>query len=712
MFAYLKTKHIWIVLIFSITFWNCSQTKQGSPVPPDVEKKPEKLTANGDTRIDNYYWLNQRENPQVIEYLVAENNYTDVVLAHTKTLQNTLFDEMVGRIKQDDQSVPYKYNGYYYYDRYETGKEYPVYVRKKGSLDAAEEILLDVNEMAEGHDYYQLTGLEVSPDNQLIAFGVDTVSRRQYTLHIKNLATGEILADRVPNTTGTSTWANDNRTLFYATKDSTLRPYKIMRHTLGSDPAGDVEVFHEADNTYDCYVYKSKSEQYIFIASSSTLSSEFRFLDATNPNGEFKIIQPRERDHEYEVFNYQDKFYILTNLNAKNFRLMETSVRNTGKENWTEVIPHRDDILLETIEVFNNYLVLRERKNGLRQLRIINQRDKSDHYLDFGEPAYSIYSDINLDFDTDLLRYKYTSLTTPMSNYEYNMKTREKNLLKQDEVLGGFDPANYVTERLEATARDGVKVPLSIVYRKGVEKNGENPLLLYGYGSYGISMDATFRSDRLSLLDRGFVFAIAHIRGGQEMGRSWYEDGKLLKKKNTFTDFIDCGEFLIEQKYTNREKIFALGGSAGGLLIGAVVNMRPDLFKGVIAAVPFVDVITTMLDESIPLTTGEFDEWGNPKDPVYYEYMKSYSPYDNVEAKDYPAMLVTTGLHDSQVQYFEPAKWVAKLRDLKTDDNPLLMHTQMEAGHSGASGRFEKYRTVALEYAFLIDLAKANQSAE
>ncbi|MEZ4744605.1 MAG: S9 family peptidase [Calditrichia bacterium] len=712
MFAYLKTKHIWIVLIFSITFWNCSQTKQGSPVPPDVEKKPEKLTANGDTRIDNYYWLNQRENPQVIEYLVAENNYTDVVLAHTKTLQNTLFDEMVGRIKQDDQSVPYQYNGYYYYNRYETGKEYPVYARKKGSLDAAEEILLDVNEMAEGHDYYQLTGLEVSPDNQLIAFGVDTVSRRQYTLHIKNLATGEILADRVPNTTGTSTWANDNRTLFYATKDSTLRPYKIMRHTLGSDPASDVEVFHEADNTYDCYVYKSKSEQYIFIASSSTLSSEFRFLDATNPNGEFKIIQPRERDHEYEVFNYQDKFYILTNLNAKNFRLMETSVRNTGKENWTEVIPHRDDILLETIEVFNNYLVLRERKNGLRQLRIINQRDKSDHYLDFGEPAYSIYSDINLDFDTDLLRYKYTSLTTPMSNYEYNMKTREKNLLKQDEVLGGFDPANYVTERLEATARDGVKVPLSIVYRKGVEKNGENPLLLYGYGSYGISMDATFRSDRLSLLDRGFVFAIAHIRGGQEMGRSWYEDGKLLKKKNTFSDFIDCGEFLIEQKYTNREKIFALGGSAGGLLIGAVVNMRPDLFKGVIAAVPFVDVITTMLDESIPLTTGEFDEWGNPKDPVYYEYMKSYSPYDNVEAKDYPAMLVTTGLHDSQVQYFEPAKWVAKLRDLKTDDNPLLMHTQMEAGHSGASGRFEKYRTVALEYAFLIDLANADQSAK
>lgn len=712
MFADFKTKHIWIVLIFSITFWNCSQTKQGSTVPPDVEKKPEKLTANGDTRIDNYYWLNQRENPQVINYLVAENNYTDVVLAHTKTLQNTLFDEMVGRIKQDDQSVPYQYNGYYYYNRYETGKEYPVYARKKGSLDAAEEILLDVNEMAEGHDYYQLTGLEVSPDNQLIAFGVDTVSRRQYTLHIKNLATGEILADRVPNTTGTSTWANDNRTLFYATKDSTLRPHKIMRHTLGSDPAGDAEVFHEADNTFDCYVYKSKSEQYIFIASSSTLSSEFRFLDATNPNGEFQIIQPRERDHEYEVFNYQDKFYILTNLNAKNFRLMETSVRNTGKENWTEVIAHREDVLLETMEVFNNYLVLRERKNGLRQLRIINQRDKSDHYLNFGEPAYSIYSDKNLDFDTDLLRYKYTSLTTPMSNYEYNMKTREKNLLKQEEVLGGFDPANYITERLDATARDGVKVPLSIVYRKGIEKNGENPLLLYGYGSYGISMDATFRSDRLSLLDRGFVFAIAHIRGGQEMGRSWYEDGKLLKKKNTFTDFIDCGEFLIEQNFTNREKLFALGGSAGGLLIGAVINMRPDLFKGVIAAVPFVDVVTTMLDETIPLTTGEFDEWGNPKDPVYYEYMKSYSPYDNVEAKDYPAMLVTTGLHDSQVQYFEPAKWVAKLRDLKTDHNPLLMHTQMEAGHSGASGRFEKYRTVALEYAFLIDLANANQSAE
>ena len=624
----------------------------------------------------------------------------------TEAFQEKLYKEIVGRIKQKDMSVPFRDRGYIYYSRFEEGKEYPVYGRKKDARDAPEEILLNVNEMAQGQAYFQVSGLEVSPNNNLIAYGVDTVSRRLYTLRFKNLATGETLPDAIPNTLGPAAWAADNKTVFYTLKDTTtLRAYKIKKHILGADPASDQDVYTETDETYEAYVSLSKSKKFLIIASESTLSTEYRYLDAANPGGVWKIVQPRERDLEYQVEHFRDKFYIRTNYQAKNFRLMETSLDKTSKENWREVIPHRDDVLLEGFELFTNYLVVQERKAGLAQLRVIAWKDKAEHNLDFGEATYTAYIGNNPEFETDRLRFNYSSLTTPDSTYDYHLGTKEKKLLKQQEVLGGFDVLNYQAERLAAAAGDGVQVPISLVYRKGLTKNGENPLLLYGYGSYGYSTDPDFNSAVLSLLDRGFVFALAHIRGGQEMGRAWYEDGKLLKKKNTFTDFIACAEHLIAAGYTKPAKIFALGGSAGGLLMGAVVNLRPDLFKGVIAAVPYVDVMTTMLDASIPLTTSEYDEWGNPNVKEYYDYMLSYSPYDNVAPKDYPAMLVTTGLHDSQVQYWEPAKWVAKLRATKTDGNPLYLMTNMEAGHGGASGRFRQYRETALEYAFILDLA-------
>ncbi len=703
------TRHGRILLLYAVVFLsifivsNCTQAKK--PEPPVAEVIPKELTIHGDTRVDNYYWLNERENPKVIEYLEAENAYKDAILKHTEPLQEKLYDEIIGRIKQTDMSVPYKDNGYYYYTRYEEGGEYPIYCRKKETLEADEEILLNVNEMAKGYDYYSVAGHSVSTNNNLIAYGVDTVSRRKYTIYFKDLTTGELLPDKIPVTSGRATWANDNKTVFYAMKDEeTLRSYKIMRHVLGTDVSADKEIYEEKDVTFSTYVGKTKSKKFLIIASSHTLSTEYRFLDADNPMGQFKIIQPRERNLEYSMDHYKDKFYIRTNYKAKNFRLMETSIDQTTKENWKEVIPHRDDVLLGGFEIFKDFLVVSERIKGLPNIRVIKWEDRSEHYLDFGEETYSAYISANPEFDTDLLRYSYTSFTTPSSVFDYNMNTRDKELLKQQEVLGDFDPTNYQAERHYATARDGTKVPISLVYRKGLEKNGNNPLLLYGYGSYGSTGSASFRSDRLSLLDRGFIYALAHIRGGSEMGRYWYEEGKLLNKKNTFTDFIDCAEYLIAEKFTNPDKLFALGGSAGGLLMGAVVNMRPDLFKGVIAAVPWVDVITTMLDESIPLTTSEFDEWGNPKNEEYYWYMLSYSPYDNVGAKDYPAMLVTTGLHDSQVQYFEPAKWVAKLRALKTDDNILLLHTNMGAGHGGVSGRFRRYKETAMEYAFMLDL--------
>ncbi len=672
--------------------------------PPVAKKIPKELTIHGDTRIDNYYWMNERENPEVIAYLEAENAYKDAMMAHTKPLQDKLFEEIKSKIKQEDESVPYKDNGYYYYSRTVPEKEYYVVCRKKEKPEAAEEVLLDVNKMAEGYEYYAIGGSEVSPDNKILAYSVDTLSRRKYTIYFKNLETGELLKDAIPLTSGEATWANDNKTVFYVLKDdTTLRSEKIMKHTLGTPVENDVEVYYEADETFNTSVSKTKSKKYLIIGSESTLTSEYRFLDANNPNGEFKIIQPRTRGLEYQVDHFGDHFYIRCNLDAKNFKLVKTPVNKTEKENWVEVIPHRSDIFFENFEILKDYLVVSEKKEGITQLRVMPWKG-GEYSIDFDEEVYSVRPDVNLDFDTDIFRFSYTSLTTPVSTFDYNLTTKERKLLKQQEVLGGFDKNNYETKRIYTTASDGTKIPISLVYRKGMEKNGNNPALIYGYGSYGYEMEPSFRLSILPLLDRGFVYAIAHIRGGQIYGRKWYEDGKLLKKMNTFTDFNDCAQFLIDEKYTNSGKLFAMGGSAGGLLMGACINLKPELYKGVIAAVPFVDVVTTMLDESIPLTTGEFDEWGNPKDSVYYFYLKSYSPYDNVVAKNYPALLVTTGLHDSQVQYFEPAKWVAKLRELKTDKNLLIFHINMDYGHGGASGRFQWIKDIALQYAFIFDL--------
>lgn len=680
-------------------------TKDKVPQPPVAQKIKKELTIHGDTRIDNYFWLRERENPKVIEYLNAENAYTDSVMAHTKDFQTKIFDEIVGRIKKDDSSVPYKENGYFYYSRYEKNGEYPIYCRKKDNLDAEEEIMLNVNEMAKGYSFYQIGGYQVSEDNKILAYSADTVSRRKYTIYFKDLTTDELLPDKIAITTGGITWANDNKTVYYTTKDpETLRSDKIYKHTLGTEQSEDKLVFEEKDETFSTFVYKSKSKKYLIIGSSSTLSTEYRYASADEAKPVFKVFQPREKDLEYHISHFEGKFYVRTNWNAKNFRLMETPIDKTSKENWKEIIPNRDDVLLEGIDVFKNYLVLSERKNGLTELRIVNQTDKSEYYLDFGEETYSAWTSTNLDFDTDILRYGYTSLTTPNSTFDYNMQTKEKTLLKQQEVLGDFSPDNYEAKRLWATAEDGTKIPISLVYKKGVKLDGNNPLLQYAYGSYGYSMDSYFSPVRLSLLDRGFVYAIAHVRGGEEMGRYWYEDGKLLKKKNTFTDFIACSEYLIKEKYTNKDKLFAMGGSAGGLLMGAIANMRPGLYKGIVAQVPWVDVVTTMLDSSIPLTTSEYDEWGNPNEKVYYDYMLSYSPYDQVKAQNYPNMLVTTGLHDSQVQYFEPTKWVAKLRAMKTNDNLLLLTINMDTGHGGASGRFDRYKETALEYVFMFDL--------
>lgn len=691
---------VWLVLIAaSVT------THAQSVVPPAAAVRPATLEHHGHVRIDNYFWLRERENPEVIGYLNAENAYVDTMMAPTRELQEKLFEEIKGRIKQTDMSVPYKLDDYVYYTRFEEGKDYPLYCRKPVAGSADEQVMLDANLLAEGRGFLAVGGREVSQDQNILAFAVDTVGRRQYTLYFKNLATGELLADVIPSVAGNMAWANDNRTLFYTRQDPvTLRWDKIYRHLLGTDPATDALVYEERDETFSSFVFKTKSKRYLMIGSRQTLSSEYRFLDANLPAGEFALIQPRERDLEYSADHFGDSFYINTNLNAKNFRLMKTPVTATGKQHWQEVIPHRDDVLLTDFEIFKDHLVLSERKSGLARIRIIPWSGTGEHYLGFDEPAYAAFVSMNPDFDTPLVRFSYSSMTTPTSVYDYNMNTRERALLKRDEVLGGYDPANYTTERLRARAPDGALIPISIVYRKGLRKDGSNPCLLYGYGSYGASMEAWFSSVRVSLLDRGFVYAIAHIRGGQEMGRYWYEDGKLLKKMNTFTDFIASAEHLINERYTTSSRLFMQGGSAGGLLVGAVVNMRPDLFKGVIAQVPFVDVVTTMLDETIPLTTGEYDEWGNPNDKEYYEYMLSYSPYDNVEPKEYPNMLITTGLHDSQVQYWEPAKWVAKLRAMKKDNNLLLFKTNMEAGHGGASGRYRKYRETALEYTFILQL--------
>ena len=689
-----------LLLVVNYLYADKPDKKIGPPIAKKIKKL---LTIHNHTRIDNYYWLNQRENPEVLAYLKAENQYTKTMLQHSEKFQQKLYQEIIARIKQTDESVPYRLRGYYYYTRYEKGKEYPIYCRKKGSMDAAEQILLDVNLLAQGHKFCQVSGMDISPDDNMLAFGIDTIGRRKYTLHFKKLTSGQMLPDHISNTTGSVAWANDNRTVFYTLKDKALRPYKIYRHILGSRQANQ-EVYHEKDGAFYTFVYKSKSEKYVVIGSESTVSSEYRFLDADAPGGSFQLIQPRERHLEYSVSHFQDHFYIRTNYRAKNFKLVKAPVTAPQKKNWVDVLPHRSDTLLENVEIFKKYLVVEERHNGLIRLRVIRWRDNAEHYIDLKEATYMAYIGTNPEFDTSILRYGYSSLTTPNSVYDYDMDGKTRELRKRQEVLGDFQPERYHAERLYATSKDGVKVAISLVYRKDLRKKSGNPLYLYGYGSYGYSMDAYFSSVRLSLLDRGVIFAIAHIRGGQEMGRDWYENGKLLHKKNTFNDFIASAEYLIAHKYTSSDMLFASGGSAGGLLVGAVINMRPRLFKGAIANVPFVDVVTTMLDDSIPLTTGEFDEWGNPKDKKFYEYMLSYSPYDNVQAQNYPALLVLAGLHDSQVQYWEPAKWVAKLRASKTDANLLLLYTEMSAGHSGASGRFERYKETALEYAFLFHL--------
>lgn len=674
--------------------------------PPAAAPKPTVLTQHGHQRVDEYYWLRERENPEVIAYLNAENAYVDQMMRHTEPLQEKLYQEIVSRIPQRDESVPTLRDGYFYYTRFEEGKDYPIYVRRKGTMSSPEEVMLDVNELAKGHGYFNVAGVTVSRGNDIMAFATDNVGRRKYTLRFKNLTTGAMLPDEIPIVSGNHAWANDNRTIFYSRKDpDTLRSFRVFRHELGTDPAGDAIVFEEKDETFSTFVFRTKSKRYIMIGSSQTLTTEYRYLDADQPRSELRVVEPRKRGREYSVDHFGDHFYIRTNDEAQNFRLMKTPVTATGRSNWTEVIPHRNDVYLGNFEIFRDHLVLSERKDGLIRLRVMPWSGGTDHYIPFDEPAYVARIDDNPEFDTPLLRFTYSSLTTPSSTYQYDMNSRERSLLKRIAVGGGYDPANYTTERMYATARDGKRVPVSILYRKGFKRDGTAPLLLYAYGSYGSSSDPGFNSSVISLVDRGFAYAIAHIRGGQELGRQWYEHGKLLNKKNTFTDYIDVAEHLIAHKYADPKNVFGYGGSAGGLLMGAVMNMRPDLFKGIVARVPFVDVITTMLDASIPLTTFEYDEWGNPADRQYYDYMLSYSPYDNVEAKEYPHLLVTTGLHDSQVQYWEPAKWVARLRAKKKGDQLILMRTNMEAGHGGQSGRFRREKETALMYAFLLDLA-------
>ncbi len=683
---------------------------------PVAIKRPHSIEKHGDVRVDNYYWMRlsdeqkeaeekDEQTLEVLSYLNEENDYTKSVMKHTDDFQERLFQEMKGRIKETDQSVPVKDNGYWYYTRFEEGKDYAYYCRKKDSLENEEQVMIDGPALAEGKSYWALGGMTVSPNNEWVAYGVDEISRRVYRVFFKELSTGKVAEDILEGTTGRATWAADNRTLFYSKRDSqTLREFQIWKHILGTPQDQDVLVFEEKDETFSCFVFKTKSEKYLVIGSSQTLTTEYRVLEADQPNGEFRIFQSRQREMEYAIDHYGDYFYVTTNWNAKNYKLMRTPLDKTTMENWMEVIPHREDVLLEGVEMFRDFMVIDERKNGLTQLRIKRWDGTQEYYLPFEDAAYSAGVGANPDFNTDILRYGYTSMVTPMSTFDFNMVTGEKTLLKQQEIVGGYNSSEYHCERLMIPVSDGTLVPVSLVYKKGFERNAKAPLLLYAYGSYGHSLDAGFGSARLSLLNRGFAYAIAHIRGGQEMGRAWYDNGKLLQKKNTFTDFVDCAQYLVNEKYTDSDRLFAMGGSAGGLLMGAVANMAPQLFKGIISAVPFVDVVTTMLDESIPLTTFEYDEWGNPNHEEFYHYMKSYSPIDNIERKDYPNILVTTGYWDSQVQYWEPAKYVAKLRELKTDNNRLLFWCNMDAGHGGKSGRFEALKEVALEYAFMMDL--------
>ena len=682
------------------------------PQEPVAAPRPHELTIHGQTRVDEYYWLRERENPEVISYLEAENAYTEAMTAHIEGLRDTLYREIRGRERQDDQSAPTRDGGWLYYTRFVTGQDYPINARRRGSMDATEEVLLDQNEAARGHGYY--SGFVVpSPDHSMIAIVEDTVGRRFYSVRFKDLATGAILPVAIDSTDGDLAWANDGRTVFYVTKDpETLRSYQVWRHRIDQPQDADAMVYEEADAEFNLGVTRTRSGEYIRIGSFQTLSTEYRLIDANRPFSQPRVFAPRRDDHLYYIDHHVDDFYVYTNSGeSENFRVMRTAENATGESNWVEVIPHRADVLVEDVTVFRDYMVVSERSEGLLRMRVMPLTTReAPHYVAFDEPAYVAWPTQNADFDTRVLRYVYASMTTPTTWYDYDMRSRGRTLVKRQEVLGDFDPADYRTERLWATARDGTRVPVSVVYRTDTRLDGNAPLLVYGYGSYGSSTDPSFSSARLSLLDRGFVYAIAHIRGGQEMGRAWYERGKLMDKMNTFTDFIDATEFLIEEGYGDPDRVYALGGSAGGLLMGAIMNLRPDLYDGIVAAVPFVDVVTTMLDETIPLTTFEYDEWGNPNEPDAYRYMLSYSPYDNVTAAAYPNLLVTTGLHDSQVQYWEPAKWVARLRARRTNEALLLLKTEMEAGHGGPSGRERRWRDVAFQYGFLVDLARTAEA--
>lgn len=678
-----------------------------APKPPVAAVHPYEVQSPNGVRVDNYYWLRDdtRGKPEMLAYLKAENAYYAAMTAHTKALEDTLYNEIIGRIKQDDSTVPAKYKHYWYYTRFEQGQEYPVYARRSGSAEGPEQVMLDGNALARGHGFYQIAGVEVSPSEQLLAWGEDVTGRRQFTIHFKDLATGRVLPDELKDTPASLAWADDNKTVFYVENDPiTLLTVRVKKHVLGTDAARDPVVYEERDHSFYMGVGRTGDDKFIAIEESSTLSSETRFIPASQPKAKFKLLAPREHDFEYHADHIDQRWVIRTNWNAKNFRVMQVDDARAGdKKAWREFVPVRSDVLIDHIAPFRNFLAIQEHSNGLQRVRIRPWKGGADTFVKSDDPDYTASIGENREQDTDTLRYNYTSLITPNTVYDLDMKTGQRELKKRDPVLGGYDPANYVAERVWAVARDGTRVPVSLAYRKDFKRDGTAPLYQYAYGSYGFSSDPRFSSPRFSLIDRGFVYAIAHIRGGQEMGRSWYEDGKLLKKKNTFTDFIDVTEFLVKYGYAAKDKCFAEGGSAGGLLMGAVANMAPQDYRAIAAHVPFVDVVTTMLDDSIPLTTNEFDEWGNPKETIYYNYMLSYSPYDNVSAQAYPALLVTTGLWDSQVQYYEPAKWVAKLRATKTDSNPLLMKVNMEAGHGGKSGRFQRYREVAEEFAFMLD---------
>ncbi|MFT7087397.1 MAG: oligopeptidase B [Rickettsiales bacterium] len=692
---------ILIVLAIILTYFLTLKTEIKMPQAKQI---PHKLEIHKDVRIDNYYWLNNKENPDVIKYLEDENAYTAEKLSSTENLQEELFKEMKSRIKEKDQSLPTKKGNYYYYIRFEEGNQYPIYCRKYQNLDAPEEVFLDVNKLAKGHEYFNVGNIALNSDHSILAYSVDVRGRRIYDIFFKDLKTGELLSDKILEVTGNAVFSESDY-LFYTDKNkTTLRADRVYLHKIGQKQSANQEIYFEEDDTYHVSVSKSKTKDFIYISSSHKTSNEVRMIPADKPLSKPVVFQKRESGLEYSPIHARDRFFILTNYKAKNFRIMEADLGQTDKKDWREVIAHNPAILIEDVDVSKDYLVLSEVENGLDAIKIIKRDSLESFYLPAKEEVYTSYIGSNHDYESKILRYGYQSMTTPSSIYDYDIENKTEELKKQQEVLGGFKKEDYLTKRIFVKSHDGKEIPVSMVYHKDTKISSVTPLLLYGYGSYGYSIPPSFSSSRLSLLNRGFIFAIANIRGGSEMGRSWYEDGKMLNKKNTFKDFVSVSKYLIKNNYTSKEHLYGYGGSAGGLLIGAVINMEPELFNGVIAAVPFVDVLTTMLDDSIPLTTSEYDEWGNPNEEKYYNYIKSYCPYSNVEAKNYPNILVTTGLHDSQVQYFEPAKWVAKLRELKTDQNLLLMKTQMEAGHSGATGRFESLKEVALDYAFLLYL--------